>query len=56
MCALENGALEAHAMEARSSLAVMIWNGSSGPVGVQADVADLVQAQQVEAGVATDNP
>jgi hypothetical protein len=26
-----NGALEAHAMEARSSRAVMIWNSSSAP-------------------------
>src|SRR4051812_35931452 len=29
----ENGALEAHAMEARSSRAVMIWNSSSAPRG-----------------------
>ena len=29
----EKGALEAQAMEARSSLAVMIWNNSSAPRG-----------------------
>jgi hypothetical protein len=29
----EKGALEAQAMEARSSLAVMIWNSSSAPRG-----------------------
>jgi len=31
ICALLNGAFEAHAIEAFSSLAVMIWNNSSAP-------------------------
>jgi hypothetical protein len=49
----EKGALEAQAMEARSSLAVMIWNSSSAPRGSK--VADLVEAEQVEPGVAAED-
>jgi hypothetical protein len=51
----EKRALEAPAMEARSSLAVMIWNSSPAPRGFQGQVADLVEADQVEAGVAAED-
>jgi hypothetical protein len=44
--------LEAQAMEARSSRAVVILKQQFGITRVQGEVADLVQTEQVEPGVA----
>src|SRR5262249_41169895 len=53
MCALLNGRWVAMPMEARSSRSVMIWNSSSAPRGVELDVAEFVEQQQVQAAVAS---
>src|SRR3954464_6970490 len=50
------GRLVAIAMEARSSRSVMIWNSSFGAAGVDFDVPEFVEAEQVEAAVAADHP
>ena len=51
----ENGALEAQAMEARLLAGGDDLEQQFGAAGVEVDVADLVEAEQVEAGVAADD-
>ena len=53
-CHSENGALEAIAMARRSSRSVKIWNRSFAPVAVEFEVAELVEAEQVDLAVAGD--
>lgn len=49
------GRLVAIAMEARSPRSVMIWNSSFCSAWVDLDVAEFVEAEQIEAAVAADD-